>query len=317
MCTKGKKVKNEKISIIVPIYKVEQYLSRCVESLLKQTYKNIEIILVDDGSPDQCPKMCDAYAEHDERICVIHKKNGGLSEARNTGLKVANGDYVMYVDSDDYLEADACEHLINAMTTESDFVVGAIREIRGTAIVYRKHTNLSSHTEYAARDFIIKSIENNEWFSHACANLYKKSFLIDNHLFYKVGYYYEDMEMLPRLYLAAKKIIYVDYSFYNYVIREDSIMTSGFTDEKKQMALNIYNTWIKIFSSVDDANLQSYLYGILVKYYLVTARKMKIKGWKIEKLDFAFAWKYALNWQEKIKTVIYNYFPKLYSRLCK
>ena len=115
-------MESSKISIIVPVYKVEQYLERCVRSLINQTYKNVEIILVDDGSPDQCPQMCDNYASDDLRIKVIHKKNGGLSDARNAGLRIATGEYVMYVDSDDYIEKNACEKLIKNAIGNVDVV---------------------------------------------------------------------------------------------------------------------------------------------------------------------------------------------------
>ena len=93
----------KKISVIIPIYNVEKYLKRCIESIIKQTYSNLEIILVDDGSPDGCAKICDEYKNKDERIVVIHKKNGGLSDARNAGLKVATGEIISYIDSDDYV----------------------------------------------------------------------------------------------------------------------------------------------------------------------------------------------------------------------
>ena len=104
-----------KISVIVPIYKVEQYLNRCVESIVNQTYKNLEIILVDDGSPDLCPKICDEWAEKDSRIVVIHKENSGLSDARNAGLKVATGGYVAFVDSDDIINPFYVEYLYKAI----------------------------------------------------------------------------------------------------------------------------------------------------------------------------------------------------------
>ena len=94
------------ISVIVPVYKVEQYLPQCVESILNQTYRNLELILVDDGSPDGCGKICDAYAEKDSRVRVIHKKNGGLSDARNAGLNAASGDYLSFIDGDDWIEPD-------------------------------------------------------------------------------------------------------------------------------------------------------------------------------------------------------------------
>ena len=94
--------KNVRFSVIVPIYKVEKYLYECIDSVINQTFRNIEIILVDDGSPDGCPQICDAYAQKDNRITVIHKQNGGLSSARNAGLQAAKGDYVIFLDSDDY-----------------------------------------------------------------------------------------------------------------------------------------------------------------------------------------------------------------------
>ena len=94
------------ISVIVPIYNVEKYLRRCVDSILNQTYKNLEVVLVDDGSPDACPAICDEYAQKDKRIKVVHKQNGGVSSARNTGLDFATGDYIAFVDRDDYIEVD-------------------------------------------------------------------------------------------------------------------------------------------------------------------------------------------------------------------
>ena len=97
------------ISVIVPIYKVEKYLNKCVDSIINQTYKNLEIILVDDGSPDSCPDICDKYEKKDNRVKVIHKKNGGLSDARNAGLDIANGEYISFIDSDDEIEASFVE----------------------------------------------------------------------------------------------------------------------------------------------------------------------------------------------------------------
>ena len=110
-------MKNELITIIVPVYKVEKYLDRCVQSIVDQTYTNLEIILVDDGSPDNCPKMCDEWAKKDKRIKVIHKQNGGLSDARNAGLEKAKGKYVGFVDSDDYV-APNCFKILTVLSLE-------------------------------------------------------------------------------------------------------------------------------------------------------------------------------------------------------
>ena len=116
---------NEIISVIIPIYNVERYLDKCIRSVVDQTYKNLEIILVDDESPDQCGTICDKWAEKDKRIRVIHKTNGGLSDARNAGTDATEGDWIFYLDSDDYLEKNALETVVNIQKEyQSDIVVG-------------------------------------------------------------------------------------------------------------------------------------------------------------------------------------------------
>ena len=114
----------ELISVIVPVYKVEQYLDKCISSIVNQTYDNLEIILVDDGSPDNCPKICDNWAEKDQRIKVVHKQNGGLSSARNEGIVVATGKYISFIDSDDYIDSQTYEKMIFSITsTEADMCI--------------------------------------------------------------------------------------------------------------------------------------------------------------------------------------------------
>ena len=112
------------ISVIIPVYNVEKYLPECIESVLKQTHTNLEIILVDDGSPDNSPQICDEYAQKDSRIKVIHKENGGVSSARNEGLKIAKGEWISFIDADDWVEKNFCEILLNkAVKTQSDIAL--------------------------------------------------------------------------------------------------------------------------------------------------------------------------------------------------
>ena len=114
---------DEKVSIIVPVYNVEKYLDKCIESIVNQTYRNIEIILVDDGSPDKCPEICNEWAKKDDRIKVIHKENGGLSSARNAALEIAQGDYITFVDSDDWIENDMIQSMLTcAAKNDADIV---------------------------------------------------------------------------------------------------------------------------------------------------------------------------------------------------
>lgn len=131
------------ISIIVPIYKVEKYLDECVASLVNQTYRDLEIILVDDGSPDRCPQMCDEWAKKDNRIKVVHKKNGGLSSARNAGLKVASGEYIGFVDSDDYVDTAMYQDLMRVMQKDERIMVVSspiVRDVDGKIVPYRVGT---------------------------------------------------------------------------------------------------------------------------------------------------------------------------------
>lgn len=306
-----------KISIVVPIYNVEKELDRCVQSIMHQTYFNIEIILVDDGSPDKCPAMCDEYAKQDMRVVVIHKSNGGLSDARNAGLKKATGEYVLFVDSDDYIEIDACERLVAGMKEKVDFVAGAYKVKNNNKEFIKRHSNIQEKVIYTSREFVIQSIKNNEWYAPAVLNLYRRSFLIENQLFYKVGYLFEDVEMLPRIFLAAQKMVYIDYPFYNYIIRNGSIITSGNIDYKREMANKIYNEWMDEISQVDDEEYKRYLYGILVRYYLHSCRVFDGNGWNIKNMDFRFAVKYALNFSEFLKVILFSTMPKVYNNVLK
>lgn len=302
------------ISIIVPIYRVENELHRCVESLMGQTYRDIEIILIDDGSPDRCPELCDGYAKTDRRVIVIHKGNGGLADARNAGLEIASGEYVMYVDSDDYLEIDACERLLTGMDGDVDFVVGACREVRPNGEGFQKHTNIEPGRKYTAKDFVIESIKKNEWFAPVWLNLYRRHFLVEHGLYFKKGWIFEDLQLLPRLYLEAKEVVYVDYCFYNYVIRTGSIMTGGNLKLKAEMTVGIFQEWLDLLEKEQDSEFKRYLYGALVRYYMAGARRYKILGWKIDRINSISAFRYAIGIKDKLKVVFFSLFPWLYVR---
>ena len=164
------------ISVIIPVYKVEKYLDRCLESIVNQTYKNLEIILIDDGSPDNCPAICDEYAQKDSRIKVIHKANGGVSSARNKGIDVATGDYIGFVDSDDWIEPDMYETLIkNAEQYNSDIS-------RCSYVISESMSGQTSKSQDNGTIFLEDSIEmrRNQICSNCNANvwsgIYKKSY---------------------------------------------------------------------------------------------------------------------------------------------
>lgn len=302
------------ISIIVPVYKVEQYLDRCINSLVNQTYRNLEIILVDDGSPDTCPILCDCWAKKDNRIKVIHKNNGGLSDARNHGLEIAKGEYILYVDSDDFIDLDACTRLASRLDFyKADIVVGGALKEYGGNLENMIHT-LSEKKVYSSKEYIIESIEKNEFYAPAWLNLYKKSFLNENHLLYKFNRYFEDTQILPRMFLSADSIIIMNKPFYHYIIRSNSITTST-KDEKKMFdSLENIKEWKALFDNINDAELRKILYGFMIKYYLHECRIYKISDWKIDNINYHFSMKYALNVKEKIKVIFFSLLPGLFNK---
>ena len=283
---------------------------------MKQTYKNIEIILVDDGSPDQCPKLCEQYAKEDERIRVIHKKNGGLSDARNAGLNLARGEYVLYVDSDDYIEVDSCERLINATSEEQvDIVVGNAIMEKSNSYEKMIHSATPAGEIYSAKDFIEKAVRASQWYAPSWLNMYRRDFLLQNKLFFKVGIYFEDMQMLPRVFLRAKKVACIDGVFYHYIVRENSIMTSEKDEKKKKDSIQNLKEWKSQFDQIQDEELQKCLYGMLLKCYLHECRLYDITTWELEGVGFRFALKYALGLKSILKIIFFGIAPTVYIKI--
>lgn len=208
------------ISVIVPIYNVEKYLTKCIESIINQTYENLEIILVDDGSPDNCPIICDEYAKRDSRVKVIHKKNGGLSDARNAGLDIATGEYIMFIDSDDFVEIDMMESMMNNMIDNNvDLVVCNIKYIYDNSEKVKYNQKDKVLDKYEAmqeyiKDGIVQAVAWNK--------LYKRNLI--NGMRYKVGKINEDEFFTYKIVDRINKIYYNSKPFYNYVQRNTSIM---------------------------------------------------------------------------------------------
>lgn len=209
------------ISVIVPVYGVEPYLDQCVKSIVKQTYTNLEIILVDDGSKDKCPEMIDAWAEKDGRIRSIHKKNGGLSSARNAGLRKAGGMYVSFVDSDDWLEPDFIEklfkaiHLYHAEVSVCGYKkVSETRKLKSRFLIESGSLFYPCSTDQAAKYFLEIAIS--AWGKLYLRDLIKDIEFVENRLAEDIPY---QMEVLTKINMVA----FCNKHLYNYRIRENSI----------------------------------------------------------------------------------------------
>lgn len=227
---------NPLISVIVPIYKVENYLHRCVDSILNQTYTNLEIILVDDGSPDNCGRICDEYAEKDSRVVVIHRENGGLSAARNSGLDICKGDYIGFVDSDDCIHPEMYQLLyedIKHYGTKLAFCQPNMcknQNINAIEVFYNSKC-------YDAYSILNRCMIENIWWS-ACTKIYSHS-LFDN-IRFPEGKTNEDYPVTIRIYDKCDRIAVNYNKLYNYCLRQGSIARSKFN--------------VKKFDQIDTAN---------------------------------------------------------------
>lgn len=216
----------ELISVIVPIYNVEKYLNRCIKSIVNQTFKNLEIILVDDGSSDKSPEICDEWAKKDKRIKVFHKKNGGLSDARNVGLKAAFGKYIGFVDSDDWIADKMYEKLLQSINETHSQIAACSVEMIWENTKKRKmltpQINCVMEREEAQKALLEETIlKQPVWYK-----LYEKSVLKD--IWFEKGKLYEDDYWSYQVVHNAHKVSVIDYIGYFYMQHKDSIMGSGY-----------------------------------------------------------------------------------------
>lgn len=258
------------ISIIVPVYKVEKYLRRCVQSIICQTYSNIEIILVDDGSPDRCGEICDEYASKDERIKVIHQKNKGVSAARNAGLDVAKGEYIAFVDSDDYVEKEYIDVLYNNIF-DSDVVIAGYERLTENGSIISKNTTDK-----------VKNIQIPDGFSMLLGNgvvwgkLMRKN-IIGNIRFdtsYCVG---EDGLFLHTVYRKCRQIKLIPDILYNYIQYDNSAFHGKFNKNKYTEIFALQRRY-ELYEDIPD------MYDELKVRYICSCTRiynnMFASGWK-------------------------------------
>lgn len=216
------------ISIIVPVYKVEKFLTKCVNSICNQTYKQLEIILVDDGSPDKCPQMCDDYAQKDSRVRVIHQKNQGLSAARNSGIDVARGKYIMFVDSDDSIDPETCQELLEKMlTNDVDIVSFPSYTIRYGIVKHKKRTgSFTIKKQPEIMEYYLSDNDGTAW-----NKLYKREVI--GNIRYPVGRIAEDCATTYKIAEQAHSIGYLDKEMYCYYKNPASLSHTSFDLQKR------------------------------------------------------------------------------------
>lgn len=242
------------ISIIVPVYRVEKYLARCVDSILAQTFSDFELILVDDGSPDCCGEICNQYAKQDDRIVVIHKENGGLSDARNVGIEWAfqnsNSQWLFFVDSDDWIDLNSLEILYNAaLKFGVRCVVGNFQRVSSNAVPTVNKWNASKERMWDALDLFL---ERKTEATTAWGKLYDKKLF--ETMRYPVGRLHEDEFLTYKVLYLAKKVVFVDMPLYQYFFNEEGIVNSRY-NPKRMDAIDAFEEQRDFFQRIDRMDL--------------------------------------------------------------
>lgn len=246
-------IESPQISIIIPIYNVERYLRQCIDSILAQTFTDFELLLIDDGSPDGCPAICDEYAEKDARIRVFHKQNGGVTSARNKGLDNAKGNWIIYIDGDDWIEPTYVEELYNAaINNEADIAICAFRFVYEDGSSVIEHPTIWDDNKQASLNRYIASI----W-TTACGSIQKSSLYKDNGVQSPKGLTFcEDFHLIVRLCYFADKVVSIDKPLYNYRQQSSSIMHS-LNNKTWRDELTAYKEIIDFFR--DQGELEKYI----------------------------------------------------------
>lgn len=258
-------------SIIVPIYKVEEYLPKCIESVISQDCTDYELILVDDGSPDNSGKIADNYARNNKRIHVIHKENGGLSDARNAGMKEAKGRYILFLDSDDALVSGSLTELhsmINKHIGCDVYYAKVARQMNGHRTEFRK-MNLIPEQEYSGEEALHRElVYNGKYMAMAQCGIYDRCFLAEQNLLFKMGILHEDEQWSPRVELSAQKVMYIDVTFYNYIIRNGSITQSNNKVKNARDLLTTCQELRGVYCTIGNQNLKKLLLNYIAKLYM-------------------------------------------------
>lgn len=300
-----------KISIIVPVYNIIEFLPRCLDSIVNQSLKDIEIILIDDGSDDGSEKICDEYANKDNRIKVIHQKNAGLSIARNVGINHSNGKYILFVDSDDYIKLDSCEKLYEKAIRNDGDIVAADIIVSYAEKEYGLNRKMNTNHIYLGEKFIIDSIKIKSMWAPVQFALYKRKLIVENKHYFKPGILHEDELWTPQIYLFAKKVVYLHYNFYYYWQREGSITHQK---NREKNCRDLITTCNELYEKYKNLNKDSKKY---LNDYLCTNYLYAIYIGKEINANRIFAFKIAGTIRNKIKALIYFFSPRLFLKLHK
>lgn len=302
------------LSIVVPVYNVEKYLIRCIDSLLDQgEFKDYEIILVDDGSNDKSGEICDDYSNNFKNIKVLHKANGGLSSARNAGIRISDGEYVMFVDSDDYIRSCVLTGLVqNIIADNIDILVYNFSHIFGeynaveNAVFLKDYSKVVSGAQY-----LLDNLKSGTMHMMACNKIYRKNLIIENDIYFREGYLHEDEEWSPRIFYIADSVKQIDKTVYGYCIRSDSISSIM---NKRKAAIDLVDNCKELLmftSEISDMELKSQLENNIITLCLSAYYKGRLSD-RVDEIKKIIDQVEIKNDKNKKKSILFGFNPQIY-----
>lgn len=312
---------NIKFSIVVPVYNVKQYLEKCLNSILNQTYKNFELIIVDDGSNDGSKDICDEYLKKNKKIKVIHKQNGGLSDARNFGVEKACGDYLLFIDSDDYIEPLLLEKLNESLQLAKVDIVRFGLNVVDENYKIKFKSNEANYTNVKPVDLIDQLI-NTKFLEAACFYCYNLNFFKNNNFKYEKGKLHEDFGLTPLIICKSKNMSWINYNGYNYLQRNNSIINNKNEKIEKQKFKDILSHYDNFINNYKDEKIYKKLLCYLTESIIYKGKylnneeyikyKKELKKRKVSKRIYVY------NYKKLIKKIIATISIDLYINIfCK
>lgn len=280
-------------SIIIPVYNTKKYLERCIHSVLTQNFKDYEIILIDDGSIDGSEIICDNFAEKYHYIRAYHKKNGGLSSARNMGIKHAEGDYLVFLDSDDIIEKDSLERINEYLRSNNcDVIQVNSKQIMFSddEILRDSPNNIYEKKVTSGEKYLEYMLASKLYEAPACFYIYKRKFLLESDLLFTENLIHEDEEFVPRMLYKAQTVSYFNHLHYIYINREESICNGSSNEIRGLNYMKVSNLLLKYFRNIENSKLKKlifdkivsiYLYGCFVSKILDIPEEFQISSFKL------------------------------------
>lgn len=302
-----------KISVIIPVYNIEGYIEKCIRSAAEQDFCDLEILAVDDGSTDESGKICDELKSAYNCLRVLHKENGGLSDARNFGLRSARGKYVFFLDGDDFLLPGALKSLFfDAEGQNADVVIGKAELLRPVSAMERyekiAEESFLMHRPYTGKEYLLGCLKGGALRVEAWRCLYRREFLLENGLEFKFGIYHEDEEFTPRVMLKAKTVVLTDETVYFYNNGREGSVTNTVNPKKAADKIEIYTELSKFFKGVRPRTLRRRLEDDLAWKYADCAKRGAVGAKRL------FPLKYAYRPKRRIKALAFAISPRLYAK---